>query len=75
MFGGLAKHNSFTRSRHLSESNLRNVKPETLTRPSKSPPQPPQNASTVTTKTLTNSRNGSMFSLPPTINSPLTTFL
>jgi hypothetical protein len=72
MFGGLARNNTFTRSRHLSETNLKNFPAEKLTQTSQSPHQI---ASTITNKTSTNSKNSAMFSLPPQINSPLTTLL
>ena len=74
MFGGLAKNNSLTtRSRHLSETNLRNVQPEKITQNNKPPHHP--NVDIITSKASTNSKNSAMLSLPPQINSPLTTFL
>ena len=74
MFGGLAKNTTLTtRSRHLSETNLRNVQPEKITQNNKPPHH--QNVDTITSKASTNSKNSAMLSLPPQINSPLTTFL
>ena len=74
MFGGLAKNNTLTaRSRHLSETNLRNVQPEKLPQTNKPPHY--RTVDTVTSKASTNSRNSAMLSLPPQVNSPLTTLL
>ena len=74
MFGGLAKNTTLTtRSRHLSETNLRNVQPEKITQFNKPPHH--QNVDTITSKASTNSKSSAMLSLPPQINSPLTTFL
>ena len=75
MFGGLSRNNTLTsRSRHLSESNLRNVQAKEMSQINK--PQPPhRNADTVISKASTNTRNSAMLSLPPQTNSPLTTFL
>ena len=84
MFGGLARNNSMfkttpsnnqptaQRSRHLSETNMKNVQPEKLTQPSQSPHL---TANEITVKNSTSSKSGAMLSLPPNINSPLTTFL
>ena len=84
MFGGLAKNNSTfkttpsnnqptaQRFRHLSEANTRNAQPEKLTQPS----QPPHLTSNqITVKNNTSSKSGAMLSLPPNLNSPLTTLL
>ena len=79
MFGGLAKNNSkfkntstnnqltTQRSRHLSEANLQNVQSEKLIQPAQA------SVNALTQKNIIRSKSSVMLSLPPNINSPLTT--
>ena len=82
MFGGLAKNNTkfnntstnnqltTQRSRHLSEANLQNVQSEKLIQPDQASNS---TVNTLTPKNIIRSKSSAMLSLPPNINSPLTT--
>ena len=72
MFGELAKDNTINRSRHLSESNIQNAQSDKLIKHSSSTHQ---KSSTAANKISANNKSSAMLSLPPQINSPLTTLL
>ena len=72
MFGELAKDNTINRSRHLSESNIQNAQSDKLKKHSSSTHQ---KSSTAANKISANNKSSAMLSLPPQINSPLTTLL